>query len=269
MPKLSIITINRNNARGLEKTIEGVLSQTFRDFEYIIVDGASTDESVDVIKKFEDKITLWISEPDKGIFNAMNKGVMVAKGEYVQFSNSGDWFVNSDVLSKVFENDPTEDIIFGNIIKVQNGIKTVDKGVGTSNVTFYHLFLGTINHPATFARCELFKKYGLFTEKYKYVNDWEWFVRTVGLSDTSIRYIDLNISYFDMVGNSNDTYEYYETERKPILKELVPCRILEDYNRFFVNEEVIKLIQKNKISNFIFKVALKIAKLGDKSVAKS
>lgn len=260
IPKLSIITINRNNSKGLEKTIKGVLSQTFKDFEYIIIDGASIDDSVDVIKKYEDKVSCWVSEPDGGIFNAMNKGIMKAKGEYVQFSNSGDWFVNSDVLSKVFENDPKEGIIFGNIIKIQNGIKTVDKGIGTSNVTFYHLFLGTINHPATFARRELFKKYGLFTETYKYVNDWEWFVRTVGLSNTSVRYIDLNISFFDMIGNSNDTYEYYETERKPILRELVPHRIIEDYNRFYYSEEILKSINSHFLSRLLFRISKKISK---------
>ena len=88
--KLSIITINRNNAAGLRRTIESVVSQTYTEFEYIIIDGASTDESVDVIKEYADKITFWVSEPDNGIYNAMNKGILKAKGEYLLFLNSGD-----------------------------------------------------------------------------------------------------------------------------------------------------------------------------------
>lgn len=264
MPKLSIITINRNNSKGLERTIGGVLSQTFKDFEYIIIDGASTDDSVAVIKKYEDKITFWVSESDKGIFNAMNKGIMKASGEYCQFSNSGDWFVNSEVLSNVFKNDPTEDIIFGNIIKVQNGDMILDKGIGTSDLTFYHLFLGTINHPATFARRELFETYGLFNEKYKYVNDWEWFIRTVGLANTRVKYIDLDISFFDMIGNSNNTYEYYVTERLPILKDLVPQRILMDFNKLYAHETNQSIINKYFLSRMLFKIAFKLGKLGEK-----
>ena len=264
MPKLSVITINRNNSKGLEETIKGVTSQTFTDFEYIIIDGASTDNSVDVIKKYEDKITLWISEPDKGIFNAMNKGVLRATGEYIQFSNSGDWFVNPDVLSNVFKDDPGEDILFGNIIKMKDGVHVLDKGIGTSDVTFYHLFLGTINHPATFAKRELFDRFGLFNEKYKYVNDWEWFIRCVGLADTTVRYLDLDISFFDMIGNSNNTFEYYETERRPILNELVPKRILSDYNKLYNHEIIQNSINRYFISRILYKLAQKTGKLGDK-----
>jgi len=83
--KLSIITVNLNNAAGLQKTIESVITQTFTDYEYIIIDGGSTDGSVDVIKQHADKITYWVSEPDKGIYNAMNKGILQAKGEYCLF----------------------------------------------------------------------------------------------------------------------------------------------------------------------------------------
>lgn len=95
--KLSIITINYNNREGLRKTIESVVAQTTREFEYIVIDGGSTDGSVDVIKEFSDYIDYWVSEPDKGIYNAMNKGVKVAHGDYCQFLNSGDWLYDSNV----------------------------------------------------------------------------------------------------------------------------------------------------------------------------
>ena len=110
--KLSIITVNLNNKTGLEKTVKSVCSQTFEEFEFIIIDGGSTDGSLDIIKRYEDNISCWVSEQDKGVYNAMNKGIKMAKGEYLQFLNSGDSLINSDVLNKVFKENKTEDIIF-------------------------------------------------------------------------------------------------------------------------------------------------------------
>ncbi len=115
MVKLSIITVNLNNSAGLRKTIESIVKQTFKDFEYIIIDGGSTDGSAEVIKEFADKITYWVSEPDKGIYNAMNKGILHAKGEYLLFLNSGDWLADDDLLSKVFCEPRTADIIYGHM----------------------------------------------------------------------------------------------------------------------------------------------------------
>ena len=111
--KYSIITINYNNKDGLEKTILSVINQTCQDFEYIIIDGGSTDGSVDVIKKYADRIDYWVSEPDKGIYNAMNKGIIKAKGEYLNFMNSGDCFYDNEVLSNVYQNGMCSEMIVG------------------------------------------------------------------------------------------------------------------------------------------------------------
>ena len=115
---LSIITINRNNAVGLKKTLESVASQTCRDFEHIIIDGASTDGSVDVINDYVastagKNVSYWISEPDSGVYNAMNKGIKKAIGDYCLFLNSGDWLFNSDTVKNEKETDHTEDIDSG------------------------------------------------------------------------------------------------------------------------------------------------------------
>ncbi|MFT4805390.1 MAG: glycosyltransferase involved in cell wall biosynthesis, partial [Psychroserpens sp.] len=99
--KLSIITINFNNAVGLKKTIESVVNQTSNDFEYIVIDGGSNDGSVDVIKEYEAKVSYWVSEVDKGIYHAMNKGILLAKGDYLEFLNSGDILVNETVIQKI------------------------------------------------------------------------------------------------------------------------------------------------------------------------
>ena len=121
---LTIITINRNDAAGLEKTMQSVLCQTRTDYEYIVVDGASTDDSVAVIKRlapaFGDRL-MWISEPDQGIYNAMNKGIGRARGEYLLILNSGDSLVSPDVLervSKTVEKEGMPPILYGNIIKL-------------------------------------------------------------------------------------------------------------------------------------------------------
>ena len=96
--KYSIITVNFNNKEGLLKTIESVIHQTFRDFEFIIIDGGSTDGSVDVLKEYSSQINYWVSEPDGGIYQGMNKGLRQAKGDYVNFMNSGDCFYSASVL---------------------------------------------------------------------------------------------------------------------------------------------------------------------------
>ena len=103
MPQLSIITINYNNLAGLQKTFESVFNQTFQDFEYIVIDGGSTDGSKELIEQYHDKIDYWVSEPDSGIYNAMNKGIVRANGEYLQFLNSGDSLLGENILKNVFK----------------------------------------------------------------------------------------------------------------------------------------------------------------------
>ena len=111
--KFSIITVNFNNKEGLHNTIKSVINQTFRDFEYIVIDGGSTDGSIDILKKYDKYINYWISEKDSGIYNAMNKGISKANGEYLNFMNSGDCFYALDVLEKVSKYGYTSDFIVG------------------------------------------------------------------------------------------------------------------------------------------------------------
>ena len=157
--KLSIITINRNNASGLKRTIESVVSQTFKDFEYIVIDGASTDESVD---------------------NAMNKGVLASHGEYTLMLNSGDYLVNKDVIRKVIPHLDSVDIIQGNTISQKEDIIKKQKGYGKSNITFIDVMKGHFLHQASFCRKELFETYGLFDETYNnYYNRKYIFIFTI------------------------------------------------------------------------------------------
>ena len=121
--RLSIITVNYNNKDGLQKTIDSVISQTFKDFEWIVIDGGSTDGSRELIEKNKNYFSFWCSEHDKGVYNAMNKGIVHAKGEYLNFMNSGDCFVSNKVLEKIFSNDYTNDILYGNVVTFKNNKK--------------------------------------------------------------------------------------------------------------------------------------------------
>jgi glycosyltransferase involved in cell wall biosynthesis len=115
MPKLSIITINYNNVKGLEKTINSVVNQSYNDFEYIIIDGGSTDGSVDIIKKHENKIVFWVSEPDNGIYDALNKGVKHSNGEYLLFLNGDDCLIDDAILQKISYHLEFKDLIYFDI----------------------------------------------------------------------------------------------------------------------------------------------------------
>jgi len=161
MTKLSIITINLNNQKGLQKTIESVLSQTCSDYEYIIIDGGSTDGSIDIIKKHADKISHWISEPDHGIYNAMNKGISVANGELICFLNSGDEYKSRnslDIAVNEILNDQKKYPIyfFDYIYACSNGKNNVISSNDVTNKV--RLFSKGFGHPSTFYRKELFNK---------------------------------------------------------------------------------------------------------------
>jgi glycosyltransferase involved in cell wall biosynthesis len=235
--KLSIITINLNNADGLRKTIESVVSQTLTDFEYIVIDGASTDGSVEIIKQYADKITYWISEPDKGIYNAMNKGILKATGEYCLFLNSGDWFVQN-ILSTISTINFTKDIIHGNTIVAYNdGTVSIHKGCPKNNLTFYDLYTDTICHQAAFIRRTLFFDYGLYEEQYRIASDWLFFVQAIVFGKASTAYYDINIAYFDAYGICMT--EHDPQERSIMLGSLLPNKIIEDYKRMIKQDIII------------------------------
>ena len=172
--KLSIITINYNNAAGLKKTLDSVAFQTCTDFEHIIVDGASTDGSVDIIREYENTLASrlsplasrlkWLSEPDTGIYNAMNKGVRLAKEEYTLMLNSGDYLVDEHVIEKVLPLLDGTDIIQGNTIEDINDKKFRNRGYGKSDIDFFDVMKGYFLHQASFCRRDLFDRYGLFEE---------------------------------------------------------------------------------------------------------
>lgn len=252
--KLSIITINRNNASGLEKTLKSVASQTCKDFEHIIIDGASTDNSVDVIKKYETSLSTlktshsikWVSEPDKGIYNAMNKGIRMALGEYIEILNSGDILASDDVVERMrielmTINDTLAEplpILYGNMIKdFGNGkLKKDTCGDGVySPESFLYFYNGTLNHGSAFIRRDLFEKYGYYNEEMKICSDWEWFVRAIAIGDEKAHGTNVDVTVFDMSGvseNNGQCKDLIRKERREYLESIMLPSVLRDYDLY-------------------------------------
>ena len=162
-PLISIVTVSYNAVKDIEKTILSVLNQTYPNIEYIIIDGGSTDGTLDIIKKYEDKISYWVSEPDKGIYDAMNKGTLKATGVWLNFMNAGDTFYNEHVLEKVFkDNDWSDaDVIYGNV-NIEYPKKTkLKKPLPLKRIEQQMVFC----HQGSFVRTMLQKQY-LFNTTY-------------------------------------------------------------------------------------------------------
>ena len=240
--KLSIITINRNNAGGLRKTIESVVSQTFKDFEYIVIDGASTDNSVDVIKasQTEGLNFMWISEPDGGVYEAMNKGIKRAKGEYCLFLNSGDYLIAPDVLEHVFAQNTSADIINARC-DVSDNEKVVWKSPYLPKVTLKDLYFVGLPHQSTFIRRALFEQYGLYREDFRYNSDIDFWYKAIILGDATTYGVDVIVADYNLDGLStlNAESEEYKREMDEILSQGFLAKVLPDYDQWMKERNVL------------------------------
>ena len=204
MVKFSVITICFNDKKGLEKTIESVVGQTFSEFEYIVIDGGSDDGSVQAIQKHDGYIDFWISEKDNGIFHAMNKGIKQANGKYLLFLNSGDYLADNYVMESLSKTDLQEDIVSGNL-------KICDRNNGTSyiknspeKITGKYLMTDYLPHPATLIKKKLFYEFGFYNEANRIVSDWEFFLKAFLHHNAGYQKISLCISVFNACGMSSD-----------------------------------------------------------------
>ena len=230
---LSIITVNFNDAEGLERTIKSVVSQTFRDYEFIIIDGGSTDGSVDVIKEFATDIDYWVSEKDRGIYHAMNKGVSHAHGDYCLFLNSGDSFCNDTVLNKIQDIGRNEEIIVGKVVS-RDGQSPLFLPP-SRDISLYYLYSGTVPHQGAFIKTDLLRRMP-YDENLKIVSDWKFFIEAIILNNCSIGYIDECIAKFDTTGVSTSNPGKMWKEKERVLSELFPPRVLADYQQMKASE---------------------------------
>lgn len=253
--KISVITINLNNASGLRKTIESVVSQTFNDFEYVVIDGGSTDGSVDVIKEYDDKITYWISEPDKGIYNAMNKGILKAKGEYLLFLNSGDWLVDEMVLQKCKPKLKDYDILYGSLVYISNSKKIINY---PEKLTFSYLYKHSLPHPSTFIKKTAFKKAGLYNESARINSDWQFFIKSIFRHNCTYRRIDnkITVFYADGISHKKTSLDIIEKEKSEFMgKNFSPFEI-EIIETMLKYEEKILKISEKKVVKILSKFGL-------------
>lgn len=198
---LSVVTINWNNCEGLEKTIRSVISQNKQLYQFIIIDGGSIDGSVDVIHKYDKYIDYWVSESDKGVYNAMNKSLSHANGEYVIFMNSGDEFADKDVLDKVFGANIRTDFIFGGMIRTDHN-QEISRSIPDKSVTLYTLLYRVICHQATFTKLSLFHELGGYDESIKISADWCFLFKSLILNNKTCSVVPVYICKYDITGMS-------------------------------------------------------------------
>ncbi|BDH60824.1 hypothetical protein MTP04_09540 [Lysinibacillus sp. PLM2] len=201
-PKISIITACYNAELSIEQTIQSVFNQTYDNIEYIIVDGASTDGTMKVVEKYRNKIDIVISEPDKGVYDAFNKGLSVATGKYVQYLNSDDYLINENVIEKVvieLTQNNFPEIVYGGIIRL-------DSDTGYINITNEHIDITKkmIPHPATFVDRNLLLKTGGFDLTYKIAADYDLISKLTTKYNSQLTHIDVFISVFRIGGLSSD-----------------------------------------------------------------
>ena len=195
--KISLITVAYNSSATIRDTIESVLGQDYGDVEYIVVDGASKDDTVDIIKSFGPRISNWLSEPDQGIYDAMNKGVRMATGDVIGMINSDDFYYDETILSQVaraFE-DESIDAVFGNLIFVDP--KDLKKKVRSYSSKDWHPgkfargFMPA--HPTFFVRRKYYERFGLFKTDYKIASDYEMLIRLLYVHKLKYRYLPLTM----------------------------------------------------------------------------
>lgn len=227
--KYSIITVNYNNKDGLKKTIESVIAQTFRDFEFIVIDGGSTDGSADVLKEYNDQITYWVSEPDKGIYNAMNKGIAKARGEYLNFMNSGDCFYTPDVLEKVSNYNYETDFIVGRDYHYNEKIQKGHASIQPPRTTMIHFYVATLDHQSSFIKRELFKN-SPYDESRRLVSDWIFFTEKIVREQKKVQFINDIICRREEGGLSEQQQEKNRIEIDDYLHFFLPFGVYEDYS---------------------------------------
>lgn len=303
--ELSIITINYNNREGLRKTIESVIDQTWQEFEWIIVDGGSSDGSKELIEDIahqqesqgwntenfsllgftakgkktgsnqlspgnhissqrdterslgnSGRVLKWTSEKDNGIYNAMNKGIVTAKGEYCLFLNSGDRLYDSSVLASVLQCGLTKDFEYGSLI-VEEGEKQILWEIPLEKLSSaWKFYQGTLPHPATFIRRKVFKQLGMYDESLKIFADWKFFVKAIVYEQASVGRLPYIISTFEDGGISSLDSPIRASERKLVRNEMFPPMIDNDYKMLMSLYEVWEFGWSKKIYSLLYRAVI-------------
>ncbi|MDI6049191.1 glycosyltransferase family 2 protein [Flavobacterium sp. XS2P24] len=253
--KLSIITINYNNFLGLQKTVESVTSQTWQEFEYIVIDGGSTDGSAAYLESQTNNITYWISEPDKGIYNAMNKGIAMATGEYLFFLNSGDHFINTLSLQEVQKHLFKQDVIYFNINVIHKENSYVLENPAVLSFSYLHNNLPC--HQCTFIHQSVFERVGYYDESLKIVADWKLLLQAILKHNVTYRKVDavFSIFYKDGISSIPENQSIMEAERTQVLETEFPVLLI-DLKEYFMQQRIIRNLRKSRKINWLIRLGL-------------
>ncbi len=210
--------------------MESVFTQTFSDYEYIIIDGGSTDTSKQYISSQQDKLSYWCSEKDKGIYHAMNKGIQKATGEYLLFLNSGDYLYHKETLSQIAQYLENKiDIVYADLM-LTDKTERLQNHIYPDKISLEYMLLNSIGHPATFIKKELFKD-SLYSEHLKIVSDWEFFFKKIILQQVSYLHVNLPVTVFNIWGISAANTPLLIEERDYVLKKLLGPMIYDQLMR--------------------------------------
>lgn len=202
MASLSIITVCFNESSRIERTLASVASQTFRDFEWILIDGGSSDGTLEKLQRYRDHFAVFISEKDAGIYNAMNKGIALAQGEYLLFLNGGDYLSDNETLSRIFSNRLDADFVYGDITVI--GDNRSERLVMPAEISAEFLYRKTIPHQSTLTRKTLFDRAGSYDERYAIVADYEFILRCLLVYKATFQYVPVAFSCYADDGVSSD-----------------------------------------------------------------
>lgn len=201
--KVSIITVCYNSSKSIEQTINSVLTQTYPDIEFIVVDGGSIDDTVSIIKCYSDKISKWTSEPDKGIYDALNKGITMATGDVIGFLHADDVFASDDIIEKMALIAQTNDVVYGDLLYVDDNNRVIRNWV-SGNFSFMNLKRGWMPpHPTLYVRREFYQKIGSFDLAYKIAGDYDFMLRLLSISNLKVGYLPEVMVFMKLGGASN------------------------------------------------------------------
>lgn len=226
--KLSIITVTRNNLEGLRRTAESVAAQLWHDFEWIVIDGASTDGTKEFLQQLSPQPDWWKSESDRGVYDAMNKGLSMARGEYLLFLNAGDALCGAYTLQECFHDFPEDDIVYGDAVFVYP--KKEKTMVHPDRLSLYYFRHHSLCHQATFIRRVLLRECGGYSLRYTIVSDWrQWIVwMTEG---RSFRHLPKTVCRYMMDGLSSKRRKVSKQEREEVFREVLPplyCELMHE-----------------------------------------
>ena len=209
--KITVITVCLNKGSEIERTIKSVISQTYQNIEYWIIDGLSTDGTINILKRYKKHLN-FISEKDKGIYEAMNKGIEKATGDYLLFLNAGDYFLSDYSVDILALKNSGEDLIYGNILVREDEFEWTKLYPNLLSVDYF--LKDTLPHPATLIKRLTINRIGRFNIENTIVSDWEFFMTAVCKFKVSYKYVNATITVFYANGISSDP-----KNRKVILEE--------------------------------------------------